>query len=173
MKLPTKQECTALVDKYVHKQNIKDHIAVVVKLANWLASELAKAGVKVDLELVDRAARLHDVAKDIELKEGPPHHAERAYEMLKGKYPEIAEVIRLHASPAWVTHSELSIETAVLNYADKRVLHDQITTLDKTNEYSIGRYGPDHRPAIARARLKKFETWLFNKIGTKPSEVLK
>jgi len=171
--LPTKQECTELVNKYVQKQNIKNHIAAVTKLANWLGDELAKTGEKIDRELLDRAARLHDVAKDIELKEGPPHHAERANEMLKGKYPAVAEVIRLHASPVWVEHSTLPLETAVLNYADKRILHDKIATLEETGEYSDERYGPDHRPAIAKERLKKFETWLFSKINKSPNIVLK
>jgi hypothetical protein len=52
--------------------------------------------------------------------------------------------------------SDLITEAEIVNYADKRVLHDRIVSLAKRMEYIFERYGkgPEHRERIS---------WLWEK----------
>ncbi|MFH1426411.1 MAG: HD domain-containing protein [Candidatus Kerfeldbacteria bacterium] len=151
--LPTREECERLWDEYHTPKHVREHMKQVGRVAKKIAEGLAQKGIDIDVELVDRAALLHDVVRVTEWKElnvenmpyvpgeeeiqawkkqreaYPPSmsHTEVNYITLKDTYPELAEVVRTHCITK--TMDCTSWEQKVLNYADRRVAHDVIVTV--------------------------------------------
>ena len=64
---------------------------------------------------------------------------------------------------------------AIINYADKRVLHDQVVTLQMRLDYILERYGqePEHRQRILLLwqKTKELEEAIFRGISFSPTEL--
>ncbi len=67
--LPTRKECFDIIEKYHVPQHIVRHSMAVTKLAVFLAQKLKEKGIAIDVELVERACLLHDIARICEVKE--------------------------------------------------------------------------------------------------------
>ena len=61
--LPTEQQCLEYFQQYKVPQNILEHCQKVRIIAVYIAEKLQQAGEKVNLELVERMALLHDLFK--------------------------------------------------------------------------------------------------------------
>jgi uncharacterized protein len=159
--LPTRKECFDIIKKYHVPQHIVKHSLAVTKLGVFLAHKLKEKDITIDVELVDRACLLHDVARVCELTESDykdtgrtvtkqdwavwnrlrtkfkaVHHEDIAYEMLKGKYPALALAIKKHRYAAILDEAERpnTWEEKIVYYADKRVMHNRIVTLKERLE---------------------------------------
>ncbi len=141
---------------------------------------MLRAGHRVDRELVEAAALLHDLDKA--LPNGDPlrdlghGHAGARWLMDRG-YPELAPAVDSHpvdrltavAYPDWVAATTL--EQRVVAYADKRA-QQHVVTLD-------GRFGrwlrrhPELAPqlALARANAARLETEICTLAGVEPVDV--
>ncbi len=142
MSVPSEARCLELLGKYGAPENVIHHSEQVRRVANFVAQSLSAKGYRVDLDLVDRAAFLHDMAKAYCLKKGCSHAAEAA-EMLKNEgFPEVAEVVRLHNLDEVLNFSDSTpLEAKVVWYADKRVTHEKVVSLRERFDYLKGRYG--------------------------------
>lgn len=143
MTLPTKKQCFAMLKHYSMPPNMVSHTKGVTKVAVMIAKAMNKAGQKINVNLIERAALLHDIMKIARLSEqsfqnlgfkgsklqmweklrekyGDIGHAEAAFRELKGKYPELALVVKKHNYSAMQHPKKLSTEQKILNYADKR-----------------------------------------------------
>jgi len=67
--LPTRKECFDIIKKYHVPPNIVKHSLAAAKLAVFLAEKLKEKDMAVDVELVERACLLHDIARICEVKE--------------------------------------------------------------------------------------------------------
>lgn len=67
-KLPTRKQCLDLLKQYRVPEHIVSHSIIVAKLAVFLAEKLKEKGIPVDIELVDRACLLHDIARPCDFK---------------------------------------------------------------------------------------------------------
>jgi hypothetical protein len=67
------------------------------------------------------------------------------------------------------------LEAEVLNYSDKRVLHDQIVGLDRRMDYIVDRYGetPAHRERILVLwqKTRELENKLFKNLSFAPDNL--
>lgn len=125
----------ALTDMPAH---IYHHSQMVRKVAVSLAAFVADKQ-PIDINLVDRAALLHDICKAQAIRKGGDHArmGQRLLEVLG--YPNIGAVIGQH-----VKLKELKLTEAMLvNYADKRVMHERVVTLPKRFVDLLERYGKD------------------------------
>lgn len=132
MKLPTISDCYQIWDKYEMPENIRAHTRAVARVADAVASEIARQGVSVDVELVNRGALLHDIAKLRGIQCGKDvHHTDQgaAIVLQEGFSSRLAEVVRLHGLDEF--SFDLSIEEQIVNYADRRVVHDRIVSLEE------------------------------------------
>ncbi len=159
--LPTRKECFDIIKKHRVPPHIVKHCMAVAKLAVFLAQRLNDKGVAVDIDLVDRACLLHDVARVCEFKDFDQNnfvhtvteqekttwnrlkakykgisHEDAAYELLKEKYPELALAIKKHKYAALLDEAERpnTWEERIVYYADKRVMHDSVVTLKERLE---------------------------------------
>jgi putative nucleotidyltransferase with HDIG domain len=132
--------------------HIREHSFLVMRVAQALGEALAAAGFHLHLPLIEAGALLHDLGKTPCLGTGQNHAAWGAQVLLQLGYPELARVVaeHVHLDPA-AADPRLFREAEVVNYADKRVLHAQVVTLEDRFDDLVRRYG--HKPG-ARERLQ-------------------
>ena len=142
MKIPSQKECDALLKKYAVPENILAHAAAVRKIANLLASKMSGAGVKVDLDAVDKGALLHDLMKMYCIKEDCRHAAEAGRVLAESGYKEFGALLKLHGLEEVNSFdSKTPLEAKIIWYADKRVNHDKVVSLRERYDYLKERYG--------------------------------
>ncbi len=162
--LPTREECYRLMDRHGMLENIVHHSVEVMKVAVYLSKELNKKGQRINLPLVEAASLLHDLTKTKSLRT-QEDHAQSGYHVLKEMgYERIADVVRQHIVVAEQGNPEQVSEEEVVNYADKRVRHDQIVSLGERFLDLKNRYGRDQRSIDYLERLEKLILGIENKI---------
>ena len=160
-KLPTRKQCFDIIKECGLPSHIVAHSLAVARLAVFLAEKLKEKGIFVDVELVDRACLLHDIARPCDFRESDCNrsnqaateqdkakwrqlkmkyhglcHEDIAYELLAKKYPELATTIKRHRYKAILDEKEKPItwEEKLVYYADKRIMHDKIVPLKERLE---------------------------------------
>jgi putative nucleotidyltransferase with HDIG domain len=133
--------------KLMHDRGMPPHIIrhshAVRLVAVCVAATLKKAGFMLDMSLVDRAALLHDICKADSLLNGGDHALMGRRLMDEQGYPRIGEVVGQH-----VRLETLEVnEAMVVNYSDKRVMHDRVVSLQKRFLDLMDRYGKNEQSA--------------------------
>ena len=164
--LPSLDAIPRLWDEAEMLDNIRAHSSRVRDVAVVLASWLEPAGVRLHPLALRTGALLHDIAKTPCL-DGSCRHDLRGAELLREMgYPELADLVAVHVY--FPTNGALT-EAAVVYYADKRVRHDEVVSLEQRFAYIEQRYGTGHperldRIAEGRARAFAMERQLFSLI---------
>ena len=135
-----------------------------------IAMKLKAKGVEVNIELVDRASFLHDLDKAKTVETG--NHSKIAFESIKGKYPEVAEVIRNH-NFGNILDGLNTWEDKIVNYADKRSTEDNIVTLEQRFEYGRKRYSHKNEDDRGKAEelFRALEKEIFEHLDFAPDEL--
>lgn len=163
------------MQQYQMLDHIVQHSIKVADVALSLARTLNQAGERLDLALIEAASLLHDIAKKGSIEHGRDHVSTGAALLKDLGYEEISEIVRYHVElPKERTSSRIT-EAEVVNYADKRVLHDSIVTLSERFLYIRERYGKDESRARRIANLEeqtiKLEKKIFSKLNIKSSNL--
>ena len=148
--IPTVSQCFSLMEAYEMLDNIKKHSIMVARVCDFLIRKLTENGYDLSAELAVSAALLHDIAKTKSIKEGGNHSAMGCNICLFRNMPEVAEIVMRHVLLGEQPKEEIS-EKYIVYYADKRVLHDKVVSLDERLAYLIPRYGKgsaDHEKYI-------------------------
>ena len=182
--IPSIIQCLRLHDQYEMFDNIRAHSSVVARVAESLVEGLERAdkssGPLPDREEAVVGALLHDIAKTLCIKTGC-RHAEIGSEIcLELGYPEMSEIVAEHVVlkdfRADLYAKGIFGAKEIVFYADKRVCHDQVVSLDDRLKYILGRYG-DCNPAKEDLIYKNFnqtldfEKYLFGYLDFKPEEI--
>jgi uncharacterized protein len=140
MLIPSRTECMELLRQFDMPQHIRRHSLLVAEVALLLAVRLNLNSSRLDLRLIDAAALLHDIGKMTCLKTGE-NHAVIGAQMLEGIVsPAIARIVEEHISLDSSQVAGPVTESLVVNYADKRVRHDQVVSLEERYHDLIVRY---------------------------------
>jgi putative nucleotidyltransferase with HDIG domain len=135
--------------------NIFEHSLIVTKVALYLSEALNKKGQQIDTELVEAASLLHDIAKT-ECLATQQDHAEAGAGLLEAMgYARVGEVVAQHIRLFKEQESSRVTEEEVVYYADKRVRHDEIVSLEERFMDLMERYGKDEKAIEQLERLKK------------------
>jgi uncharacterized protein len=183
--IPDPDYCEQLFDRYEMLPNIREHSRMVALVAGTLAGDLAGAlpsqVQRADRDMVIAAALLHDIAKTECIKSGG-HHADLGRKICIGLgYPAIGAIVAEHVVLREFREDEYRLGTfgakELVFYADKRVLHDQIVSLDERLTYILSRYGagdPQKQQQIRHyfQHSKLLETYLFSYLPYGPDELL-
>jgi putative nucleotidyltransferase with HDIG domain len=162
--IPTREECLKLMGQYGMLENIIHHCLEVAKVALFLSAELNKKGQKIDLQLVEAASLLHDLAKT-ECLETKEDHAQMGSQLLKGMgYERVGEVVARHVWLGEEGESSTVSEEEIVNYADKRVMHDRVVSLEERFSDLKERYGRNQRAMDYLERMQKEIYGVENKI---------
>lgn len=182
--IPSIKECLEFHDRFEMLDNIRAHSFVVARVAEALVDGLHRTGKSPgplpDKEEVIVGALLHDIAKTLCIKTDC-HHAEIGRQIcLELGYPELSEIVAEHVVlkifAADLYARGIFGTKEMVFYADKRVCHDQVVTLDGRLEYILERYG-DNNPVKKRLIRHNFnktielENYLFSFLDFLPKEL--
>lgn len=166
--LPSREECYQLFQKYSTPENVINHCETVNHVAVFLASKLKAENVAIDVELVDKASLLHDIARTSE------HHAEKGATILRKEgYPQLAAIIKDHRYDTINENKLDSWEKKLVYYADKRVTQS-IVSLEERIHIWMEQY-PEYAEKIKETLplVKNLENCIFNQLTISPDELQK
>ena len=113
--IPSVQECMELLQELKVDGRIMEHGRAVAQLAREWAIMLNQCGCRLNLDLIQAAGLLHDLAK------GNPDHARAGAEMIRERgYPAVAEIVAGHMDLGPEAEAAID-ERALLFLADKMV----------------------------------------------------
>lgn len=177
MRLPTEADCRSLYSTYHTPLHIQGHMravaAIAVLIAGWSGADQA---------LVRFAGWLHDLVR---IKEQWPYlpagittplpHAEINYLLLRDRWPEVASIIRQHSLMTILDDKPFATgEAKIVYYADKRVNHADIVTLEERLNLGHERWQvapqADRRNELL-PKLRHLETELFTNAPFSPHEL--
>ena len=153
--------------------NIRAHSLMVARVARLLAAGLA--GSRLDMDLIVSGALLHDIAKTQCLNSNRNHALEGEEIVLKHGYNELAEIVAEHVVLGRTTPGKI-VEKQVVYYADKRINHDKVVSLDERLAYILDRYARNN-PARHQAIMVNFgkcqvlEQEIFSRLDFLPEDV--
>lgn len=165
----THEEALKLLKKYGIGSKVLKHILKVNQISVYLAKKLKEKGVNVDVELTDIASLLHDIGKKLS-DETPMNHVEAGVKILNDEgMQEIGEIIKKHSINAIVEEDNIPTtwEEKLIFYADRRVVEDQLVSLDERITDLRTRY-PDIEEFLSKAipKIKELENEIFSLINT-------
>ena len=175
MQIPSRRECYRMMAAMEMLPHIAAHSIQVSRVALWLCDRLNHACAALDRELVCAAALLHDITKTRSFATGESHAATgETYLAAKG-FSEVGRIVAQHVVLDAFDPESPPNETELINYADKRVLHDQIVPLAPRMAYILERYGtsPEHRVRIRSLwqEAERLEAKLFEGFDLGPDEI--
>jgi len=100
-----------------------------------------KTGASINRDLVMAAALLHDITKARSLETREPHDHSGGELLRELGFERIGEIVKQHVILLDFNPEERLEEREIINYADKRVMHDRIVSLAERLEDLIQRYG--------------------------------
>jgi uncharacterized protein len=176
MFIPTTDQCLSIMRKNGMPPHIQRHSLVVANIALVVGGQLHARGIQLDLNLLVAGGLLHDIAKAHCLNTGQNHAMvggtmvrEMGYPMLE---PIVAEHIRIHPEDLEFPLSE----SLLVNYADKRVKHDQVVSLEERFRDLADRYGhTQERKSRLQENLDlylRLENRIFQDLDLRPLDML-
>ena len=174
--IPSAEECFKYMEKYGMLENIKSHSIVVEKIAILIAHGLRNEGADISLEIVTAGALMHDIGKTICL------HTKKDYAVvgkeicLQNNLDEISNIVAEHVTLKDYDPKRDVNEKEIIYYADKRVNHDVIVSLEERLQYIFDRYGRNREylyPLFKENfdQCKEVEKKLFAKLNFRPEEL--
>lgn len=147
MRIPSRENCYRLIREMRMMEHIVRHSLQVCRVADLLVQQLGAKGRTLNRDLVRAAALLHDITKTRSLTTGEKHSESGCDLLVDRGYAEVGDIVRQHVKLDTYFGSDTPSEAEIVNYADKRVLHDRIVSLDERMAYILERYGvsPEYR----------------------------
>ncbi len=177
LKVPDLEKCYEILKTEGVPSHIIRHSEKVALISGVLGSALIEKGEDLDLQLLVAGGLLHDVKKFATLKTGE-NHAKAGERFIKELgYKEVARIVGAHVffKPR-KPYNKVWPEEIVF-YADKRVKHEEIVSLDERFEDLILRYGKTEK-RVARINFlyrfsKRIEKKIFGKLSFSPASLQK
>ncbi len=158
MIIPSRTECMELQRQFDMPQNIRRHSLLVAKVALFLAAGLNLNSSRLDLQLIEAGALLHDIGKLSGLETGE-NHAELGAGLLKGIVaPDVAQIVGEHIFLDSRQVAGPITESLIVNYSDKRVKHDQVVSIEERYKDLIDRYA--RAPRQVQFLLEKLDLYV-------------
>ena len=156
-------------------ENIVAHSLQVCRVGMGLVDHLKLQGINLDGCLVQAAALLHDITKTRSFATAENHALTGGQLLTDRGYIEVGDLVRQHVRLDDYADRQSLSEAVVINYADKRVLHDKIVSLDERMNYIMDRYGKNpelqQRIQMLRGKTKALEKNIFSRLPFAPDDL--
>ena len=174
--IPSFDKCYKLMRRYGMLENIVSHSVVVAGIAHLMAAALNSAGIHVSVARATAGALLHDIGKTQTLGTDMDHADLGRRICLSHRLDEIADLVGEHIFLKNPDLDGMYTEKEIVYYADKRVNHDRVVSLDERLEYIIEKYGKndaDLQEGITRnfALCAMVEKKLFRPLNIGPESL--
>ncbi len=175
MNIPSKKQCFKLIKNMTMMDHIIDHSIMVSNVALFLCLKLKKYSPDLDPRLATSAALLHDITKTRSFDTKENHSETGGLMLINLGYPEVGDIIRQHVIlDSYQKDSPVSVQE-IVNYSDKRILHDKVVSLDKRLEYIRLRYGTNkelkERMKILWINTINLENKIFSQLDIRPDQL--
>jgi len=155
--------------------HIVAHSMQVCRVATYLTDYLVGQYTHLNAKMIRSAALLHDITKTRSFNTGEDHAFTGSQFLTDRGYPEVGELVRQHVVLDQYSATKIPVEADIINYADKRVLHDEIVDLDRRLDYILERYAKkaEHRKRIYRLweKTKHLEKRIFSDLPFSPEDL--
>ncbi|MEW6140749.1 MAG: HD domain-containing protein [Thermodesulfobacteriota bacterium] len=139
--IPNEQDCFSLLQKYNTPDHIVAHSAKVWEVGRVLAEGLLRCNYRVDMDLIRASCLLHDIGKYPCILEGRGAHDVRGEQILQEEgYPSVARIVVQHVVLRSGREAPVG-EEHVVYYSDKRVVHDELVSVEDRFIYLFATYG--------------------------------
>ncbi len=170
------EDCKSLWDLYQMLPNIREHSLVVAEVAFFIGKRLTEVQNSLSLETVVRGALMHDIAKGISLKTGEDHCKLGREICERHGLWEIGEIVEEHVRLKELPAQGQIREKHIVCYADKRVMHNRVVSLEKRLSDILVRYAqgrPDAQERILQnfSLAKRLEELIFQGLGINPLDL--
>jgi len=138
--IPPENQCLHLLHTVNMPEHIKVHSRRVCQVALVLTDGLIAAGIDINRKLVRASALLHDITKPRSFETGENHAQTGGDYLFALGFPEVGDIVRQHVVLDSYFAGATPNEAEIVNYADKRVLHDRVVPLNDRMRYILERY---------------------------------
>ena len=156
-------------------ENIVAHSIQVCRVGTCLVDHLKIPGSRLNGQLVQAAALLHDITKTRSFKTEENHAMTGGQVLTDFGYSQVGDLVRQHVRLDKYSGILNLSEAVIVNYADKRVLHDRIVSLNERMGYIMERYGtrPEHKHRIQLLweKTTALEEHIFKHLPFSPDEL--
>jgi uncharacterized protein len=139
-RIPSEEECYEIIQRYEMLPNILEHSQQVLKVSIALYDNF-RNDVHLNRELIVAAALLHDITKTQSIQTKEPHDRTGAELMRELGFHRIADIVEQHVILKNFDPDGMLDEREIVYYADKRVMHTSIVSVEERNDDIINRYG--------------------------------
>jgi putative nucleotidyltransferase with HDIG domain len=171
--IPTPPQCLTIMKEAGMPLHIQLHSRMVAALSVTITVLLNKTGMDLNTEMVHAGALLHDIAKARSIDTGENHSECGAHMLEELGFPQLALIVREHVTMDLQRVNGPLTESLIVNYADKRVKHDEIVTIENRFHDLIDRYAmTEEQRARMIKRLKlyqRLERKIFDRLSIKPT----
>lgn len=182
--VPDIPRCLQIMEKYEMLPNIREHSIIVARVAlrliDGFCENMPFPSRVPNRNTIAAGALLHDIAKTPCLQNGGDHAEAGAEICLEMGYPEIAAIVREHVilrdhDPERRRQGKFNARE-IIYYADKRVRHEEIVSLDDRLEYILEHYGngdPEmhQRIHVNFEKCVELEQYIFAFLSFAPDEL--
>ena len=175
MQIPTKEQSYQLMCEMQMLDHIVVHSLQVCRVASFLTDHLRNQQIYLNYDLIQATTLLHDITKTRSFQTKEDHAHTGGKFLTDQGYPEVGELVRQHVRLDEYFTDKMFREVEIINYADKRVLHDEIVSLETRLNYILDRYAkkPEHRERIHMLwkKTKGLEDRIFSFLPFAPDDL--
>ena len=173
--VPTKAQCYQMMCEMKMMDHIVVHSMQVCRVATYLTDYLVGQHPHLNTKMIRSAALLHDITKTRSFNTGEDHALSGSRFLADRGYPEVGDLVRQHVVLDEYAATKIPVEAEIINYADKRVLHDEIVDLDRRLDYILARYATKaeqrERIYLLWEKTKHLENRMFSDLPFSPEEL--
>jgi uncharacterized protein len=175
--IPDIKTCLSLMELYDMLPNIRDHSIAVAGVAEIITNGLNAAGHYLSLDTIIAGALLHDIGKTACLDNDDDHAAKGLEICLAHNLEMIADIVAEHVILKNYDPANDFSEKEIVYYADKRVNHDQVVSLEERLNYILERYGKNNEIRCRAIRenyalCRELEKRMFSLLTFAPSDLV-
>ncbi len=175
MEIPDRAKCISLLNEHGVPAHIVAHSFRVAQVGIYLACHLENTGFAIDKKRVEAGALLHDISKMTSLEKGGDHAQEGACLLESVGFSSISDIVRQHVWIDPVARNRQICEVHLVHYADKRVRHTEIVSLQERFDDILKRYGTGRSKIESIKKLYResclLEERIFEKIEARPEDL--
>ena len=156
-------------------EHIVAHSMQVCRVATYLTGYLVAHHNHLNFKLIRSAALLHDITKTRSFNTREDHALTGSQFLTDRGYPEVGDLVRQHVVLDEYSAAKIPVDADILNYADKRVLHDEIVDLDTRLDYILERYAKKaedrERICLLWKKTRHMESTIFSDLPFSPQDL--
>jgi len=174
--IPTATNCLQLLEKYNTPEHIILHCQKVWEVARVLGKGMLRQEYPLDMALLQASCLLHDIGKYPSILNRSRFHDLHGERILEQEgFPHVANIVGQHVILRSQRGDPIR-EEHVLFYADKRVVHDEVVSLEDRFVYLFDTYAKTPEAADRLMAMKedtmRLERQIFLLLDFGPEELV-